>query len=72
MPQNCLLLEHKAHLAFRLFKWTLVATEVRLERLGLASGAKLMFCLTTPIADPEQVQDPHLCVSGAMPRDRTY
>ncbi|RPD76811.1 hypothetical protein L226DRAFT_532837 [Lentinus tigrinus ALCF2SS1-7] len=28
VPQNCLLLEHKAHLAFRLFKWTLVATQI--------------------------------------------
>ena len=29
IPHNCLLLEHNAHLAFRLCKWTLVATEVR-------------------------------------------
>ena len=34
-PQNCLSLESNTHLAFRLFKWTLVATEVRSAKFGL-------------------------------------
>ena len=78
IPHNCLLLEHNAHLAFRLCKWTLIATEVRSRSPHFRMGVRLKGWLwqfrplLNCLAGPEQIQDSHLCISGAVPRDSAH